>query len=137
MLNTFLGPRGPLVVPSILPSRPVHPSAPIFPEFIDELYHCRQAPGTLQSVYFLKAHDVSYPNSDENKNTEINTNTKTNKGETWDTYDVIYLLKGDDKRILNMIWDRQGLENTNINTNTKTDTYNDKRQTNGVICFWK
>ena len=33
----FLGPRGPLVEPSILPSRPVHPSAPIFPEFIDEL----------------------------------------------------------------------------------------------------
>ena len=85
----------------------------------------------------MKANDVSYPNSDENTNREINTNTKTNKGETWDTYDVIYLLKGDDKRILNMIWDRQGLENININTNTKTDTYNDKRQTNGVICFWK
>ena len=37
LLAIFLGPRGPLVVPSILPSRPVHPSAPIFPEFIDEL----------------------------------------------------------------------------------------------------
>ena len=30
----FLGPRGPLVEPSM---SPVHPSATIFPEFIDEL----------------------------------------------------------------------------------------------------
>ena len=35
----FLGPRGPLVEPSISPSRPPVPSRPatIFPEFIDEL----------------------------------------------------------------------------------------------------
>ena len=74
----FLGPRGPLIEPSI-PVRPsVHPSAQIFPEFIDELKHCRQASGTPQIVYFLKAHDVSYPNSDKNSNTETNTNTNTN-----------------------------------------------------------
>ena len=46
-----------------------------------ELKHCRQASGTPQIIYFLKAHDVSYPNSDENSNTETNTktNTETNK----------------------------------------------------------
>ena len=78
----FLGPRGPLIEPSI----PVHPSvrppvrppATIFPKFIDELKHCHQASGTPQIVYFLKAHDVSYPNSDTNSNTETNTNTNTN-----------------------------------------------------------
>ena len=37
LIFAFLGPRGPLVEPSIFPSRPVHPSATIFPEFIDEL----------------------------------------------------------------------------------------------------
>ena len=60
--------------------RPPVPSGPatIFPEFIDELKHCRQASGTPQIVYFLKAHDVSYPNSDKNSNTETNTNTNTN-----------------------------------------------------------
>ena len=48
--------------------------------FIDELKRCRQASGTPQIVYFLKAHDVSYPNSDETTNTKTNTetNTKTN-----------------------------------------------------------
>ena len=70
------------------------PPATIFPEFIDELYHCRQASGTPQTLYFLKADDVSYPNSDENTNTETNTgtntNTETNKGKTNDSYDVIY-----------------------------------------------
>ena len=55
----FLGPRGPLIEPSS-----VRPSAPIFPEFIDELKHCRQASGTPQIVYFPNAHDVRYPNSD-------------------------------------------------------------------------
>ena len=68
----FLGPRGPLIEPSS-----VHPSAPIFPEFIDELKHCRQASGTPQIAYFMKADDVSYPNSDENSNTETNTKTNT------------------------------------------------------------
>ena len=52
-------------------------------------------------------------NSDENTNTktntDTNTNTETNKGKTNDSYDVIYCLKGDDKRILNMICYRQGL----------------------------
>ena len=85
----FLGPRGPLIEPSI-PVRPsVHPSAQIFPEFIDELKHCRQASRTRQAswtpktVYFLKGHDVSYPDSDKNTNTNIKTNTKTetNKGQ--------------------------------------------------------
>ena len=85
--KNFLGPRGPLVEPSIFPSRPpVHPSRPatIFPEFIDELKHCRQASGTPQIVYFLKAHDVSYPNLDENTNTKTNTqtNTQTNTNKT-------------------------------------------------------
>ena len=52
-------------------------------------------------------------NSDENTNTktntDTNTNTGTNKGKTNDSYDVIYCLKGDDKRILNMICYRQRL----------------------------
>ena len=34
-VHLFLGPRGPLVEPSMF--RPVHPPATIFPEFIDEL----------------------------------------------------------------------------------------------------
>ena len=59
---------------------PVRPPATIFPEFIDELKHCRQASGTPQIVYFLKANDVSYPNLDENTNT--NTEIKTNEGKT-------------------------------------------------------
>ena len=41
---------------------------------------CRQASGTPQIAYFMKADDVSYPNSDKNTNTNTNTetNTKTN-----------------------------------------------------------
>ena len=78
----FLGPREPLVEPSSVPSRP---PATIFPEFIDELKHCRQASGTPQIVYFLKAHDVSYPNSDKNSNTETNTNTNTETNTKTDT----------------------------------------------------
>ena len=67
----FLGPRGPLIEPS--PVRPsVHPSATIFPKFIDELKDCRQASGTPQTIYFLNADDVSYPNLDKNSNTETN-----------------------------------------------------------------
>ena len=71
-------PRGPLIEPSI----PV-PSATIFPKFIDELKNCRQASRTPKTVYFLKGHDVSYPDSDKNTNTNIKTNTKTetNKGQ--------------------------------------------------------
>ena len=45
---------------------PVRPPATNFPEFIDELTHCRQASRTPQIVYFLKAHDVNYLNLDEN-----------------------------------------------------------------------
>ena len=82
----FLGPRGPLVEPSISPVHPSRPPATIFPEFIDELQHCPQASGTPQIVYFLKAHDVSYPNSEDNSNTETNTKTntktETNKGKS-------------------------------------------------------
>ena len=44
----FLGPRGPLVEPSMS----VHPPATIFPEFIDELKHCRQASGALKPCIF-------------------------------------------------------------------------------------
>ena len=76
----FLGPRGPLIEPSI-PVRPsVHPSAQIFPEFIDELKHCRQASGTPQTIHFLKAHNVSYRETTTKTNTETNTKTETNKG---------------------------------------------------------
>ena len=74
----FLGPRGPLVEPSISPStRP----APIFPEFIDELYHCRQAPGTPQTIYFVKAERASSTNLDKNTKTKKNIDVfkKTNK----------------------------------------------------------
>ena len=75
----FLGPRGPLIEPLIaVPSvRPSTPSTPIFPEFIDELKQCRQASGTPQIAYFMKADDVSNPNSDKNSNTETNTKTNT------------------------------------------------------------
>ena len=62
---------------SVRPPVPSRPPATIFPEFIDELKHCRQASGTPQIVYFLKAHDVSYPNSDKNSNTATNTKTNT------------------------------------------------------------
>ena len=61
----FLGPRGPLIEPSsVRPSvrPPVRPPVRnIFPKFIDELKHCRQASGTPKTIYFLKADDVSYP----------------------------------------------------------------------------
>ena len=62
----FLGP-----VPSTSPSTN-------FPEFIDELKHCRRASGTPQTIHSLKAHDVSFPNSDKNSNTATNTKTNTN-----------------------------------------------------------
>ena len=68
----FLGPRGSLIEPSI----PVCPPALIFPEFTDDLKYCRQASGTPQIVYFLKAYDVSYPNWNKYSNTK----TETNKG---------------------------------------------------------
>ena len=75
-MTKFLGPQGPLIEPLIsVPS--VHPSAPIFPEFIDELKHCRQASGTPQIAYFMKADDVSYPNSNTETNTKTNTETNT------------------------------------------------------------
>ena len=52
--------------------------------FLKKGWHCRQASGTPQIIYFLKADDVRYPNSDKNTNTntktETNTKTKTNKG---------------------------------------------------------
>ena len=140
----FLGPRGPLIEPSI----PVHPSATIFPE----LKHCREASGTPQIVYFLKAHDVSYPNSDKKTNTntntetnaKTNTKTETNKGKTWYTYDVIYFWKGDDKRILNMICSRQRQarkdKHKDKHKQKYKDNYKDKyknnQQTYDVICFW-
>ena len=83
----FLGPRVPLVEPLISPPfRPSTRPATFFPEFIDKLQHCRQPLGTPQTIYFLKAHDVSYPNSEENSNKETNTMTnkkiETNKGRT-------------------------------------------------------
>ena len=59
--------------------RPVPSTRPatIFPQYIDELKHCCQASGTPKTVYFLKVHDVSYPNSDENTNTKTKTKTNT------------------------------------------------------------
>ena len=50
---SFLGPRRPLIQPSI--SVPSTRPRQNFPEFIDELKHCRQASGTPQIIYFLKA----------------------------------------------------------------------------------
>ena len=58
-------------------SHPVRPPATIFPELTDELKQCRLASGKPQIVYFLKTHDVSYLNSDENSNRETNTKTNT------------------------------------------------------------
>ena len=40
------------------------------------IYHI-QTSGSPQPIHFLKAHDVSYPNSDENTNTKTKTVTKT------------------------------------------------------------
>ena len=37
-----------------------------------------RASGAPQTVFFLKAHDVSYPNSDKNTNAKTNTDTNTN-----------------------------------------------------------
>ena len=127
--TNFFGPWEPLIeFPPVCSF--IHSPTPIFPEFIVELLHCRQTSGTPQTVYILKAHDARYPKSDENKNTKTNTRTNTNKntktdtkkGVTWDTYDVIYFWKGDDKRILDIIWGRQGLHNTNTKTNANTNT---------------
>ena len=38
---------------------------------------CKTAVGPQRPIHFLKAHDVSYPNSDRNTNTETKTKTKT------------------------------------------------------------
>ena len=59
---------------------PVRPTATNFPAFIDKLSHCRQTSGTPQTIHVLKAHYVSYSNSEENSNTETNPKTDTNKG---------------------------------------------------------
>ena len=40
------------------------------------IYHI-QASGSPQPIHFLKAHDVSYPNTDENTNTKTKTVTET------------------------------------------------------------
>ena len=67
----FLGPRGTLIEP-LIPVRPsFHPSAPISPEFIDELkhWHCRQASWTPQIVHFWKP-KMSVSKFGENSNTE-------------------------------------------------------------------
>ena len=120
----------------------IRPPAPIFPELIDELKHCRQASGTPQIVYFLKAHDVIYPNSDKNSNTETFTKTntetnkkiETNKGRSWDTYGVIYFWKGDGRRNLNMICVKQGLRKHKYKHKHK-DKYKNNQQNYDVICF--
>ena len=67
----ILGPRGTLIEP-LIPVRPsFHPSAPISPEFIDELkhWHCRQASWTPQIVHFWKP-KMSVSKFGENSNTE-------------------------------------------------------------------
>ena len=76
--------------------RPVHPSCPVRNN-CSWVHRWAEAllSGTPKTVYFLKVHDVSYPNSDENTNTKTNTETntktnkktETNKGKTWDTYE--------------------------------------------------
>ena len=74
-------------------SRPSTCPATIFLEFIDELKHCRQASRTPQTIYFLKAHDVSYPNADENTNTKTNASTSnTNIRTTNRQTDICYMI---------------------------------------------
>ena len=106
----FLGPRGPLVEPSILPSRPVRNNFSWVHRWAARLLSGLRDPS---NCIFYESWWCQLSNSDENTNTktntDTNTNTGTNKGKTNDSYDVIYCLKGDDKRILNMICYRQHL----------------------------
>ena len=110
-ISIFLGPRGPLVEPSIFPSRP-----PVSNNFSWVNRWAVTLPSGLRypsNHIFYESWWRQLSNSDRNTNTktntDTNTNTGTNKGKTNDSYDVIYCLKGDDKRILNMICYRQGL----------------------------
>ena len=112
----FLGPRGPLVEPSIFPSRPVPSRPPVRNNFSWVHRWAVTLPRGLRypsNCIFYESWWCQLSNSDENTNTktntDTNTNTETNKGKTNDSYDVIYCLKGDDKRILNMICYRQRL----------------------------
>ena len=76
VLNSLLivGPIGNRPIPGIFlllflwPVSDFHSQSPI--------YHI-QASGTHQPIHFLKAHDVSYPNSDRNTNTVTKTKTTT------------------------------------------------------------
>ena len=106
----FLGPRGPLVEPSIFPSRPVRNNFSWVHRWAVTLPPGLRYPS---NCIFYESWWRQLSNSDRNTNTktntDTNTNTGTNKGKTNDSYDVIYCLKGDDKRILNMICYRQRL----------------------------
>ena len=94
-------------------TRPVHPSRNNF-SWVHR-WAVTLPPGLRypSNCIFYESWWCQLSNSDENTNTktntDTNTNTETNKGKTNDSYDVIYCLKGDDKRILNMICYRQRL----------------------------
>ena len=104
----FLGPRGPLVEPLISP--PVRNNFSWVHRWVVTLPSGLRYPSNR---IFYESWWCQLSNSDKNTNTktntDTNTNTETNKGKTNDSYDVIYCLKGDDKRILNMICYRQRL----------------------------
>ena len=113
-LTKFLGPRGPLIEHSSVPSRPPVPSTRANFSWVHR-WALTLFPGLRypSNCIFYESWWCQLSNSDENTNTktntDTNTNTETNKGKTNDSYDVIYCLKVDDKRILNMICYRQGL----------------------------
>ena len=88
-------------------------------------YHI-QASGTPQQIYFLKAYDVSYPNSDEN--TYMKTKTIQRKWQrqrhqenNWNNNSVLNIRNSDDSSILNnnQQW---------ATTNNKQQTSTNKRQ---------
>ena len=94
-------------------TRPVHPSRNNF-SWVHR-WAVTLPPGLRypSNCIFYESWWCQLSNSDENTNTktntDTNTNTETNKGKTNDSYDVIYFWKGDDKRILNVIYGRLGL----------------------------
>ena len=80
-VTSFLvvGPIGYRPIPGILLLLLLGPVSDFYSKSL--IYHI-QASGSPQPIHFLKAHDVSYPNTDENTNTKTktvtNTMTKTN-----------------------------------------------------------
>ena len=62
---------------SLVFSPPPSPSRPVSDYYYKCPIYCIQALGSPQPIHFLKAHDVSSPNTDENTNTKTKTVTKT------------------------------------------------------------